>query len=284
MKKSMINLFILVIAGVILLSGCNQTNAESNNQNDTVIGSKLIKYDLQGTSDFGFNVNLVSKSKTADVKFVSFWGENTQGLSVKLSDDTYDEIKSMKYNGYYIKLLGFVCKTGDEFVQIDGVTLNIDGVEQKIEFAAPIKHQVKKEASDTSVQIRNYPIFISSNSYGSTEYPFEYYAENDVIIEGFDFNNFIDIKSCVISVNGETVGDLSSFPISVKKDSTVSFKCYLEHKESTSDYDSIYCDSMLSYKITGSDQTTVLYNNLVSQSVSDKDDAKKAIDLLKKQT
>ena len=201
---------------------------------------------------------------------------------MKLNDDTYDEIRSMKYNGYYIKLLGFVCKTGDEFVQIDGVTLNIDGVENKVEFAVPIKHQVKKEDTHTSVQIRNYPMFISSNSYETNEYSFEYYAENDVIIENFGFNNFINIKSCVISINGENVGDLSSFPMSVKKDSTVSFSCYLEFKdkESTSDYDSIYCDSMLSYKITGSDQTTVLYNNLVSQSVSNEDDAKKVIDIL----
>lgn len=277
MKRSVSALFILVVMAVAFLSGCDQ-----DNQKDVIIGSELIKYDMRGASLFGFNVNLISRSETTDVEFVNVWGENTQGLSVKFSDDTYDYLKSMKYNGYYIKLLGFVCQTGDDFVQIDGMTLNIDGAEQKIEFATPIKHHVAKEEPDDSVQTRNYPLFISSCSYDTTEYSYDYYTETDVTIESFGFNDFINIKSCVISVNGVNIGDLSSLPVSVKKDSTVSFSCYLEFKdkEHTSEYDSIYCNSRLSYKVSGSDQTIVLYNNLVSQSVSNDDDAKKAIDLL----
>lgn len=281
MKKGLFILFTIVIVSAILFSGCNNTEKEDASS-EFIIGSDMVKYDLQGISDFGFNVNLIAKNKDLDVEFVSFIGENTQGLSVQLKDDSYDEIKSLKQNGYYIKLLRFVCKTGDEFVQIDGVNLKINGVEQKIDFATPVKHYVKTDDSETSVQIRNYPMFISTNSYTTTEYNFEYYAESDVTIESFSFNNFLGIKSGRVAINGEDVGDINSLPLVVKKDSTVSIKCYLDFKDpnNTSEYDSIYCDSLLSYKTSESNETIILANNLVSQSVSNEDDAKNVIDLM----
>lgn len=281
MKKGLFILFTIVIVSAILFSGCNNTEKEDASS-EFIIGSDMVKYDLQGISDFGFNVNLIAKNKDLDVEFVSFIGENTQGLSVQLKDDSYDEIKSLKQNGYYIKLLGFFCKTGDEFVQIDGVNLKINGVEQKIDFATPVKHYVKTDDSETSVQIRNHPMFISTNTYTTTEYNFEYYAESDVTIESFSFNNFFGIKSGRVAINGEDVGDINSLPLVVKKDSTVSIKCYLDFKDpnNTSEYDSIYCDSLLSYKTSESNETIILANNLVSQSVSNEDDAKNVIDLM----
>lgn len=281
MKKGLFILFTIVIVSAILFSGCNNTEKEDASS-EFIIGSDMVKYDLQGISDFGFNVNLIAKNKDLDVEFVSFIGENTQGLSVQLKDDSYDEIKSLKQNGYYIKLLGFHCKTGDEFVQIDGVNLKINGVEQKIDFATPVKHYVKTDDSETSVQIRNHPMFISTNTYTTTEYNFEYYAESDVTIESFSFNNFFGIKSGRVAINGEDVGDINSLPLVVKKDSTVSIKCYLDFKDpnNTSEYDSIYCDSLLSYKTSESNETIILANNLVSQSVSNEDDAKNVIDLM----
>lgn len=281
MKKGLFILFTIVIVSAILFSGCNNTEKEDASS-EFIIGSDMVKYDLQGISDFGFNVNLIAKNKDLDVEFVSFIGENTQGLSVQLKDDSYDEIKSLKQNGYYIKLLGFLCKTGDEFVQIDGVNLKINGVEQKIDFATPVKHYVKTDDSETSVQIQNHPMFISTNTYTTTEYNFEYYAESDVTIESFSFNNFFGIKSGRVAINGEDVGDINSLPLVVKKDSTVSIKCYLDFKDpnNTSEYDSIYCDSLLSYKTSESNETIILANNLVSQSVSNEDDAKNVIDLM----
>jgi len=280
-KEGLFILFTIVIVSAILFSGCNNTEKEDASS-EFIIGSDMVKYDLYGLSDFGFNVNLIAKNKDLDVEFVSFIGENTQGLSVQLKDDSYDEIKSLKQNGYYIKLLGFLCKTGDEFVQIDGVNLKINGVEQKIDFATPVKHYVKTDDSETSVQIRNHPMFISTNTYTTTEYNFEYYAESDVTIESFSFNNFFGIKSGRVAINGEDVGDINSLPLVVKKDSTVSIKCYLDFKDpnNTSEYDSIYCDSLLSYKTSESNETIILANNLVSQSVSNEDDAKNVIDLM----
>ena len=280
-KKGVFILFMVVIVSAILFSGCNNSGEEGANS-EFIVGSDMVKYDLQGVSDFGFNVNLIAQNKDLNVEFVSFVGENTQGLSVQLKDDSYDEIKGLKHSGYYIKLLGFVCKTGGDYVQIDSVNLKINGAEQKIDFATPIKHYAKKDDSKTSVQVRNYPMFISTNSYATTEYNFEYYAEKDITIESFSFNNFLSIKSGRIAINGEDVGDINSFPLVVKKDSTVSIKCYLDFKDpnNTSEYDSIYCDSLLSYKTSESDEVIILANNLVSQSVSNEDDAKKVIELM----
>lgn len=280
LMKKLLTIFITIIISSIILTGCN-TSDQSNNNNDTIFGKDLVKYNLDGTPDFGFNLSMITKNKDTAVEFVSFTGENTQGLTVTLSDDSYETIKNLSNNGYFLRLLGFTCNTGDSNVVINGVNLTVDGKEIYVEFKTPIKHNVTEENLSSDVQITNYPLFISTNSYDDTEYTFEYYTENDITVEDFSFNDFLSIANAEISVDGEVKGspDLV-FPLSVKKDSTISLKCNLAFKDDiiATDYDNIYCDSLLTY--SSGDAQTILHNNLVSQGVSNEEDAKNAIDLM----
>lgn len=279
MKIKLTTIISMLIVFTFLLTGCEFTNSESTD-NKTYVAAELVKYNLSGMSDFGFNVSMITKDKNTDIEFVSFSGTNTQGLAVKLSDDTYDNIKQLKYDGYYLRLLGFTCSTGDSYVEINGVTLKINSEETYIEFKTPIKHAVKDD-SLSDIQITNYPLFISTNSYESTDYAFEYDVESNATIEDFSFNDFLLIKDAEVSVDGEVQGTLEKvLPLQVKKDSTVSIKCRLSHKDATAstDYDNIYCDSILTYKI--GDVKKTLSNNLVSQGVSNELDAENAVKLI----
>ena len=111
--------------------------------------------------------------------------------------------------------------------------MKINGEEKELVFDTPIEHFIKEYNENIAVQIKNYPLFISTNSIDSTEYSFEYYTDNDVTITDFSFNDFLDIKNAVISVNGETKGSLkNSLPIDIKADSDISVKCNIKIKDS----------------------------------------------------
>ena len=269
MRKTICLLSIFILLSALILSGC------SNIKKDSIVCTSLVKYNLQGISDFGFNVNLITTDKNIEVEFVRFSGENTQGLSVRLVDDTYDSLREIKQQGYYIRLLGFVCYTEDKKVIIESVTLKIDGEEKEYSFSTPIKHYVTQD-HDLSVQARSYPLFISTNSYQTTEYFFDYHVDAEVIITDFSFNDFLIVKNAEILINGQDQGRLQDLlPLTIPQDSDISIKCYLGFKNgiSSTNFDSIYCDSLLSYIVKDTAEIEQVANNLVSQSVSKDADA-----------
>lgn len=281
MKKWLIIFVTAVIFSIPILSGCGaDTDIKSQ---EYIVATDMVKYNLHGIEDFGFNVNLISRNKDIDVEFLGFEGENTQGLSVQLNDDSYEEIKKLNHNGYYIRLLGFVCKTADDYVKIDSVNLKIDGADKKFDFPTPIEHYLKNDDTDSYAYVQDHPVFISTNSYSSSEYCFKYCAEDEITVQSFAFNDFWRIKSAVVSVDDVEIGGPDSLPLTLKKGSELSVKCVLDFKNSdnTADYDSIYCDSVLTYALKSGKQFT-LYNNLISQSISNEDDAKCAIDYILK--
>ncbi len=281
MKKIFIFLAAAAVLTALVFSGCN-TGADSNSV-ECFVGTDMIKYNLKGMEDFGFNVTLISANKDVDVEFISFEGENTQGLSVQLRDDTFESIKELNHNGYYIRLLGFACKTADDYVKIDSVNLKIDGTEKQFDFSTPIKHYVSDGDTNSCVYAQNYPLFISTNSYSTTEYHYSYSTDENVTVQSFAFNDFLNVKSVVVSVDDVEIGGADCFPLPLKKDSTLTIDCRLEFKEpdKIGEYNNIYCDSVITYTLESGEQQS-LPNNLVSQGVSNDEYAKNAIDYILK--
>lgn len=275
-KRVFSTAIIMAMAIVLLCTGCS-----SNKENKVIFGSDLVKYDLQGVNDFGFNVNLIVTDKNTDVEFVSFTGENTQGLAVQLMDDTYESIENIQRNGYYIRLLGFKCYTADPYVEITGVNLKIDGEEKYYQIKTPIKHTIRNDDIEHDVHFNSCPMFISTNVFCEDEFHFSYTADKDIKLLDFYFNDFIDVENSVVKIDGVEKGSLkTALPLNVKKDSSIVIKCTLNFKNpaEATKYDSIYCDSILLYESGGVKKE--YRNNLVSQSVSNEEDAEMAIDLL----
>lgn len=275
-KRVFSTAIITVFAVVLLFSGCSSVK-----ENKVIFGSDLVKYDLQGVEDFGFNVNMIATNKNTDVEFVSFTGENTQGLAVQLMDDTYESIENIQRNGYYIRLLGFKCYTANPYVEITGVNLKVDGEEVYYKFKTPIKHSIRNDDIEHDVHFNALPKFISTNVFGEDEFHFSYTADKDIKLLDFYFNDFIDVEDTVVKIDGVEKGSLkTALPLDVKKDSTIVIECTPNFKnpaESTK-YDSIYCDSILLYESDGVKKE--YRNRLVSQSVSNEEDAEMAIGLL----
>ena len=273
--------FLKVLFGFLLPLVFLATSCHSNGV--VLFGSDLVKYGTLGGSTFGFNVNFISPNKNALVEFVCFDGDNAQNLTVQFNDDTYANIKNLKHSGYYIRLLGFGCTTNRDNVVIRSVTLRVDGQEQTFPFGTPIRHSVKQGEEVHPVKIGSQPYVIMTSSYKNTSYAFEYYTETDVTITDFSFNDFLVVKNATLWINGENKGQLeAALPFSVSAGSHISITCYLDLKDmdNSTYYDSIYCDSQLSYCASDSSIAKIVKNSLISQSVSNEEDAKKAIDTM----
>ena len=277
--KKIIQIVIAFLFTVSLLpTGC------SNASLPNIAGVDLIKYNHQGSNNFGFNLNLITPNKNADIEFVSFYGENTQDLSVRFTDDTYDYLQSLKHNGYYIKLLGFTCYTNDTRVVIEGVELKVDGEKNTYSLTVPIVHYNQRATGDSPIQFYIHPAIIATNSYSTTKYVFEYQAEERLAITDFSFNDFFVMKEAVVAIDGTIVGQLQDvLPLDIPANSHFSVIGYFGFKDDSvsSSYDSVYCDVQLSYLINRDLSTGTVIHYLVSQSVSNDVDAKNAIDLLR---
>lgn len=284
MKKDRLIQISVLFLCAFMLASCSTGGNNNNSSSNIILGTDLVKYNMEGTNEFGFNVNLISTTNNTNVEFVRFSGENTQDLFVSMKDDSFDSLKGLKHNSYYITLLGFICSTGDDKVIIDGITLKIDGKESSFDFSTPIEHYVNNVYENVDkVQSRSYPSFISTNSYSTTEYAFGYYTENDITVEDFSFNSFLQLENGIISVNGEEKGKLNELlPLSISGGSAFEIKGNLAFKDknSSSDYDSIYCNSQLTFTYNGESVPHIIASKLVSQSVSNENDAFKAIDLM----
>jgi len=273
---------VLFVIIVLIASGCG------NQGNKVIFSSDMVKYDMQGGADFGFNVNVIMQDKGAKIEFVNFFGENTEGLAVEMVDDSFEELKNLKYNGYYIRLLGFGCHTSNEYVQIDGMNLKVSGADMKIEFDTPIRHSVANyddaKYEYGGLYFTGRPSIVSTMSYPSTEYSYDFSTEQDVIIEDFSFNNFLALDDAVVFVNMREIGMLKDLlPLEVKSGSSISIRGYFSFNgEGFSEYDSIYCISKLSYKSFDKANSYEIPGRLVSQSVSNTDDAKRVIEILGK--
>jgi len=278
--KKILCVFIALFSLVsTLFSGCARTDL------DIIVGVDLLKYNRHGTADFGFNLNLITPSSNTSIEFVAFHGENTHAVSTQFRDDTFDSLKSMKHNGYYIRLLGFVCHSNAEKVIIKKVTLRIDGEEKSFTFSTPIEHSLKQADSEPFVQFRSHTSLISTRSYETTRFFFEYHTETAVTITGFSFSDFLYVKEATVVVNGETRGQLADvLPLTVDAGSHIALqRCYLGFKDNgtSTSYDSVYCDAQLSYSVSGSTIVRSVTTGLVSQSVSNNDDARNVIDLMR---
>jgi hypothetical protein len=248
------------------------------------INTNMIKYDLEVFySNAGFDMTIVSTKNDSTIEFVNFWGKNCDDMDVEYNDDTYEYLKNLKYRGYYVRIIGFVCSTYSDSIQINGVTLKIDGVEQQFAFETPLVHEVVPEEEFGPIMFLSYPSFISTTSIDNELY-YVFSIEEDCTIDSFGFNNFYDIQELLIEVDGSMVGGKEALPLDVKKGSRVNIRPRIElsSAQPSTDFDWLYTSPMLRYHHTvdGTSKNYSMTLSLVSQGVSNEEDAKALIDYL----
>lgn len=259
-------------------SGCSEIEKEQ------IITSDMIEYHTTGYSDFGFNIDLITNESSPSVDIIDIDGKNTDNLVIKYQDDTFEEIKDIEIEDRYFTIMGFVCHTDEDMVQIDSMTLDINGEETFVEFETPIIHKVKKDMETPMFSVF-FPVATSSSSIGEQEYPFIYCTNEKVEITDFGFNDFLYPKDVYVLVNNEKIGNLDSvLPLELNVDDTLEIRCIptFINDKNYSNYSTVVYDVILKYRTSESDYINC--DSLLSQGVSNFENAVSIIKLLDKKS
>ena len=275
MNKKVKYLYVLIAAFCCFTIGCNDKNT-----NDVIVTGDMLKYNRIGSKDFGFNLNLIDNKPDTTVEFLECTGKNTDGLTMEYNDDTFEDIKNKKLAGRYLTILGFVCHTENDYVEIDSITLNINNKKTVVQLSTPLIHTLKKASSDDSVYSTVYPSMICTNSFSNTDYPFGFHAEKNAELVSFEFNDFVVPQDSTVLVNQIPVGSLDDvFPLSVKSGDDIEIQCKIDFKPDSknSKYTNVVFNSELTYHAENLSENSVISNDIFSQAVSNADDAEALI-------
>ena len=280
LSKHIFTTFITIFFLIISLS-----NLVSCSKKDMIIDTKSIKYNVIGSKDFGFTVNILCPNKNFDVEYVRIEGENIDSMSVTVHDDTFESIENVSVSGYYVKLLGFRCSVTEQYSQIDKAVVKINSEEYVIKFDEPIKHTLKSDVSnDSSIYFTSYPAVMPTQGWSSTVYPFSATADANLIITDFYASDYINLDDSETKINDILISTLNNiFPVTLNKNSQLSVAAKFKLKEtgnSSDNYNNYGFSIVLNYTTTAEpDIEKKLYLAITSQGIGNEDDAKNYIKL-----
>jgi len=247
-----------------------------------------------GTDTFGFDLNLKTTQKENEILFVGATGENTDDLSVTLSDDTFESISELRKGGYYLRFIGVICYTTNNFIQIDSLIFQINGERYELVLDTPVCHYVmssndgSSSESVTDLIMLNSPSIISTQSIKKsgktewdkkteTEYSYLMLANNDLLLTGIEYSDFIVMNDPVVYVNDKYSGVLNNeSEIQVSKGDKIKITGYLSvlSENVFPFYKNIYCTCHVAYKTGITSDISYVDAQLVSQGISGFDEAK----------
>lgn len=271
-----------VTAFTLAITACASDDGDGQK---VFVGTDYVKHDRVGSDTYGFNVNIVSKKPIDSVEFVKFEGEHVQALGVTAQDDSYAEIERLVHNGHRLRLQGFLLESAEDYVRIDSVTLNIDGVEGTYPFATPVQNRIGEDTGNYDLYPTMSPTLVATNSYADrdTYYDYVFATDRPVTLEDFTFNSFLDADVLEVIVDGRSMGaGREVFPMEVPAGSDLTIRARLNFASDTAgtQYDSVYADAIVVYKTAGQSSPQTITLPLTSQSVSNVDDAAAFIDMI----
>lgn len=251
-KLKTISVFLIIAVVLSLFYGCTPSK-------NVLFFTDGVKYDLVRSdfiNKFGFNIHVLSKTKAPKIEFTAAEGINTEYIRVDIQDDTFDDLKGKKYNGYYIILLGLNVVTVCEETQIDAITLSVDGEEQTIRFKTPVKNRYYDNTNDLLFPM-NMPMQISTASFeampSETKYRFTVGVSKNLTINSFRLTDFLVLKNAEVYINDQAVGTAEeSFPLAVKEGDSVTVVGTLSpNNTDISQWDNVYFDIFFNYTCNG---------------------------------
>lgn len=178
-------------------------------------------------NSFSFNLALFTKEPIGKVECLGLEGEsiNSSDYSVSVIDNNTDLLNNYSYKGWHIKycMIEITAAEGVERCSFERIVLNIDGTAQKVSFTRPIEHvysegNVFSDVLRISVFPNEFPSsFINDESQSAV---FEFYAVEDISLNGIRFDDHLQASEAVYSIdNSEPIR--AEFPIELKKGQTI---------------------------------------------------------------
>lgn len=240
---------------IIAMCSCGAATMQN-----AVFYPELVKYKLtrdKVSSEFSFNIEVISSKKNLNLEFVSAEGENTENLRVTFSNDTFDELLKNKIKGKYLLLIGVHCLPISDYTRIDSMTLNVNGKQETLRFETPIENTFyNSDAKEHYLSIKFMPTYIFTQSlvgHNETDYSFETVAESDMVITDARFDDYVDFSDESVSVNQRNIGKLKDvLPLKLSSGDTFKIESKIKLKTGNELYmGNIYTNLIIDYKVSG---------------------------------
>ena len=233
------------------------------------------KIDLEyGSDSLGFSVNIISDSSETNAEFVRFEGTNLEYIgSIECTKRTFEEAEYVYKDGKYLHsyhLQLSVAKADGWQITINRAVFKVNGTEQKVDFANPIKYKYNGEYDDRSAYMMG-PVMVFGDSFGlEQEFSFSGMSkQEDIYIKNFYFSDFLDASGLRVCVdvaettdgnvqNRQTaeLGEIDGETLyKIEAGQTYRIYCVPKFKDGAgcSKYDFILCTATLEYCIDGDD-------------------------------
>ena len=206
-------------------------------------------------------------------------------MLVEMVDDTFEAIKDLKHKDYGAVILGFVFDVSSlsagSSLKIESVTLSVNGESTTLDLKDRITFN-KISARDetyycTSVYSTNVPVVLFSEGQNISSVSFNYRSEHKAVIEGFEFNDYINIADSTVFVDNAALGSIDeAFPLTLEADQALCIVIDGDFGKHNS-FSDFYVNSLLSYT-SEEDGSKKLKDYIAVQAVGNSNDLKNLID------
>lgn len=241
---------LLVVVLLSIFAGCGKKEEKYENVYDN---SDAIHIDVKAES-FGFEIIILSKEKVQSLSLVSYSGKNLDFANTKTAciNNSLEIYRDYKYKGFYCSnwMLEFIFP-GNSNIEIDSVTLGIDGEKRVLTFAQPIRYSNSSENKyiiNDELYAMVFPNeFPSSALKGNGRYQYMFGAARDCVVKGINCSGNVKIVNPVFSVN-DNMTLLEDDGIALKAGDQLSIELSLQGDEAD-EYSYCISDFIVTYEV-----------------------------------
>lgn len=202
--------FSLIQIIIISIIGCSNI---SDNKKDFIFGTEYVKISIDYYSPtWGFLINVASTDPAPKFEIVHLKGENIEYINnIELTDETFDFAKTINYNGFYLKMIGvkIYSPIKDIRITLTGMVLKCNEKDYDLNFKNIIT------INNNSYNIEALSLFgpmniVLESILNDNSYSFNGHVHDSLSITSFYFDNFIKFDNCILYVNNEYIGPISS--------------------------------------------------------------------------
>ena len=245
-------------------------------------------YESTNSKRFGVNVCVITDRNDAEIEYIGASGENVDTVKCTVVDDTFDSVKTLKEKGMYLHIIGLSFAPSNTSVQINTITLKVDGHEAEYALNEPIRFEIVSD-DDPAVSFPVYgiavPSLITETSICDNDetvtpqnnlYQFGYTAEVDAVITDFGFTQYLHPLNTTVYVNDRSMGSAEDcFPLTVHENDIIKIKCNIAYNRdiTDNDYGYTYCDTYISGHLPDSDDILSARMHLSCQGICNAENA-----------
>lgn len=259
-------LWIMILFATYILISCSQISS-NDDMLDLYSNTEKVLISSENESSLSFEFTLFTKRKVKKFASLGLEGINVENLNIEMIDNTIDKIKNHKYKNYYTTVFMVTITPTEELIdeiEINKLSLNIDGEGIKVEFTTPIAHSFK----GGNIFTHDFIPYIMPNDISSlvitsdSELIYQFEAKKDIQLENIYAKDYLTPTISMINIGGNIFDEKIPYPISIPANTMVEISLQFRGNEPTID-ELNYISTNLFFEYTTNESSIKQTNEVV---------------------